>query len=616
MGFGPKAYRPDIDGLRAIAILLVVFGHAFPQRVPGGFIGVDVFFVISGYLITGIIHGEIADGSFSVRRFYARRIRRIFPALIVVLAASLVAGYFLLLPGEMIALGREVIGGAGFAANLLFYSDIGYFDAAAHTKPLLHLWSLGIEEQFYLAWPLLLLGLLRWRLSIPLGVGGVLVLSFVANVVTIWSHPDAAFYLPFTRAWELAAGALLAIRSPELGDRAKNILASTALAMLVVATAFYSARMTYPGIAASVPVIAAAALIVAQGSLPNRIILSNRAAVRIGLISYPLYLWHWPILVFSETIKGGLLSPRDLAIAVLSSFLLAHLTYRFVEAPIRFGLKRPVPALAGSMLVVASLAALALPDGLSFRLPTIIREAAAMTVSTEFMRFGQCQISASANPAFDKSCVDAKRPLVFVWGDSTAGMLAAGLRQIQGDRFGLAQFTLNSCPPLLTKPEIVPFCIETNRRIVAEVATSHPDVVIIHTIWNDFPTREMVLPTIAALRDAGARRIIWLGPVPIWQNTLPHLVVQYYRNHRTLIPERSESVGFTLETDEKIGRVIADLGVEYLSAFEELCNRDGCLTRMGDKSGDLTSADAVHLLPHASRYLASKLIDRILAGGP
>jgi peptidoglycan/LPS O-acetylase OafA/YrhL len=616
MGFGQKAYRPDVDGLRAVAVLLVVFGHAFPQRVPGGFIGVDVFFVISGYLITSIIHSEIADSRFSIKRFYARRVRRIFPALIVVLAASLVGAYFLLLPSETIALGREMIAGAGFAANLLFYSDVGYFDAAAHTKPLLHLWSLGIEEQFYLVWPLLLLGLATWRLSLRLTIGAIFVLSLAANIIIVRSHPEAAFYLPFTRAWELAAGAMIVFCAPSLSDRTKNALAAAALATLAVATAFYSAKMRYPGIAAATPVAAALALIMTQGSLPSRLFLSNRIAVWIGLISYPLYLWHWPVLVFSSVFKKAPLTSDELGAAVLASFALAYLTYRFIEAPIRFGINRPIPALAGSMLAIASVAAMALVDGFSFRLPALVREAGAMTVSTDFMRYGQCQISAAANPNFDKSCVDNRRPLIFVWGDSTAGMLAAGLRQIQGERFGLAQFTLDSCPPLLTKPEIVPFCIDTNRRIIAQVATSHPDVVVVHTIWNDWPTRETVLPTISALREAGAKRIIWVGPVPIWQDTPPHLFVQFYFDHHALIPERSQSVRFSREADQKIGRVISDLGVEYLSAFDELCNADGCLIRVGDKPDDLVSADLVHLLPHASKYLAAKLTDRILASGP
>src|ERR1700761_493240 len=180
-----QTYRPDIDGLRAIAGILVVLGHAFPQYVPGGFIGVDIFFVISGYLITGIIQNDIGDGHFSIVQFYERRVRRIFPALIVVLLATFVAGWMLLLPSEFVALGKEIVAGAGFSANLLFYSEVGYFDAAARSKPLLHLWSLGIEEQFYLVWPLLLVALARWRIASMLPLLAIFAASLVANIVIV-----------------------------------------------------------------------------------------------------------------------------------------------------------------------------------------------------------------------------------------------------------------------------------------------------------------------------------------------------------------------------------------------------------------------------------------------
>ncbi|MGY3137904.1 peptidoglycan/LPS O-acetylase OafA/YrhL [Bradyrhizobium sp. USDA 4501] len=312
MGHNYKNYRPDIDGLRAVAVSLVVLGHAFPQYVPGGFVGVDIFFVISGYLITGIIYGDIQNGSFSLATFYARRIRRIFPALIVVLIAAFIAGWQLLMPSELVALGKEIAAGAGFSANLLFYSEGGYFDAAAQTKPLLHLWSLGIEEQFYLVWPLLLWALMRWRIAAAAPLALIFIASLVANILVVRTNPEAAFYQPFTRAWELAAGALVAVCLPNGFSAARDLLGWFALAVIASVTAFYSPSMTYPGIAAVAPVAAAAALIM---SGRNRF-LSTRTAVAIGLISYPLYLWHWPILVFAASFKGRPLTLAENGLAV------------------------------------------------------------------------------------------------------------------------------------------------------------------------------------------------------------------------------------------------------------------------------------------------------------
>lgn len=201
-------YRPDIDGLRAVAVLLVVGFHAFPGRFPGGFVGVDIFFVISGYLITGILLKEMESSDFSFARFYARRVRRIFPALILVLLCCFVVGWFVLLPDEFKALGKHIFGGAAFFSNFVLLHDAGYFDAAAVRKPLLHLWSLGIEEQFYIVWPVVLFLAFQIR-RVGWMITAIFVASFLANVLTIGRNPVAAFYWPFTRAWELMSGGIL-----------------------------------------------------------------------------------------------------------------------------------------------------------------------------------------------------------------------------------------------------------------------------------------------------------------------------------------------------------------------------------------------------------------------
>ena len=228
-------YRADIDGLRALAVLAVILFHTFPNELPGGFVGVDVFFVISGYLITQIILEDLDSGSFTAASFYARRVRRIFPALIVVLIATFAFGWHYFLPMELASLGKNILASALFSANLMLLSEVGYFDVAAHLKPLLHLWSLGIEEQFYLVWPLLLWSLPRKRLLLATGV--ILSASFTLNIAMIADHPSETFYLPFTRAWELMAGAVLAQTSRK-DERHRDLFAAVGIAAIALSLFF------------------------------------------------------------------------------------------------------------------------------------------------------------------------------------------------------------------------------------------------------------------------------------------------------------------------------------------------------------------------------------------
>ena len=357
-------YRPDIDGLRAVAVLSVLGFHAFPRWVPGGFIGVDVFFAISGYLITTILLGNLASGSFGWRDFYARRVRRIFPALLVVMAATLAFGWWVLLPGEFRQLGRHLVAGAGFVSNVAFWSESGYFDTAAESKPLLHLWSLAVEEQFYIVWPPVLA--LAWRRgwSLPRVLAALALASFVVNVALLHRHPAATFYLPAARIWELAAGGLLAwarLRRPHAMARGASLMGAAGLALLALGLALIDPRRAFPGGWALLPV-AGALLCMAAGpaAWTNRRLLAARPMVWFGLISYPLYLWHWPLLSFARIVEGDTPSRGLRAAAALGAVALAWLTWRFVEQAVRRGAGRATAgALALAMAGVATLGGLA-----------------------------------------------------------------------------------------------------------------------------------------------------------------------------------------------------------------------------------------------------------------
>jgi peptidoglycan/LPS O-acetylase OafA/YrhL len=351
------SYKPYIDGLRAIAVLAVVAFHVFPNFVPGGFIGVDIFFVISGYLITKIILLSLVSEKFSFLNFFIHRIRRIFPALLLVLLFSILFGWIVLLSDEYMLLAKHIMAASTFASNFIYLGEIGYFDISAHKKVLLNLWSLAIEAQFYIAWPIILW--LSWKKKINLLIVSLLllILSFAFNIIKVRIDPTYVFYSPLTRAWELMAGCLLActqlynigsirLRYPlfrklisffrEKASLLPNIFSS--LGIFLFACGFYKINQAseFPGWWALIPVIGAF-MILASGSsaIINRYLLSNKFLVWIGLISYPLYLWHWPLLVFTNVIEEGEINYKFRLALIFLSIVLAWATYRFIEVPIR-----------------------------------------------------------------------------------------------------------------------------------------------------------------------------------------------------------------------------------------------------------------------------------------
>jgi peptidoglycan/LPS O-acetylase OafA/YrhL len=352
---GHMKYRPDIDGLRAIAVLLVVVYHAFPHALPGGFIGVDIFFVISGYLISTVLFQGIQGETFSLVDFYSRRIRRIFPALAIVLLATGVFGWFALRADELSQLGKHIAAGAGFVSNLVLWSESGYFDAAAETKPLLHLWSLGIEEQFYFFFPIILW--LAWKAKLNLLKVTVFVASasFLWNIFQYNNDTTALFYSPQTRFWELMIGAMLAyltLHPPRqlhrIGIlRSAEVRSLVGIAFIVVGVVTGGRAFAYPGVWAIFPTVGAALLISAgQTTKLNKYLLSFKPMVLIGLISYPLYLWHWPLLSYARILEGRTPSATVRVWCVIAAFVLAMITYRLIERPLRFHAQQARVALA------------------------------------------------------------------------------------------------------------------------------------------------------------------------------------------------------------------------------------------------------------------------------
>lgn len=635
-------HRTDIDGLRAIAILPVLAFHAFPRIAGGGFVGVDVFFVISGYLITAIILSDLREGRFGFPGFYARRARRIFPSLSIVLAASITAGWFILLPGPYEALGKHAAAGAGFVANLLSWREAGYFDAASATRPLLHLWSLGVEEQFYIVWPLLLYGVRR-RPALRLWIMPALAIgSFVLNARLASADAPSAFYSPLTRFWELLLGGMLAdatlVRGWRAGSRRDSepdaptrwslrhgtsppiadILGVLGFGMIAAAVFAIDRSKAFPGWWALLPSVGTVLVIAAGPSAwPNRRLLSNRPMVWIGLISFQLYLWHWPILVFLHGLEGGELSTAMRVIAIAASFPLAWLTYALIDKPIRNGRHARAKTIAAcctlAALGFAGLAVFA-GDGLPSRFPLAIRDLSAFRYDyAGAYREGTCFLRPEQDATQFRACTDSRAPAtarsVYLWGDSHAAHLYPGLEAAARGHFRLTQLTASACPPF---PGIEmdgrPHCADINAHVMERIVEERPDEVILAARWDLYDWRRRLVATIAGLQAAGVRRIFVVGPVPVWPDSLPASVYRHLgRDAFHGVPQRMQAAlePRTAALDHEMADVIAGGPAKYVSAMRILCNDDGCLVRTGPGVDSLTAWDDTHLTASGSEFLVS-----------
>jgi peptidoglycan/LPS O-acetylase OafA/YrhL len=623
--------------LRGIAVLAVLAFHTSPSHVPGGYIGVDIFFVISGFLITSIVVDGLAGGVFSFREFYVRRIRRLVPALAIVLASVWVLGWFTMLAAELEDLGAHIAAGAGFVSNLLLWNDTGYFDRAADSKPLLHLWSLGVEEQFYLLWPALLA--LAWRCGIRLS--GVVILvggaSLLLNIALAGSHPAAAFYLPSSRLWELLLGATLAIAAARAGSsrlaRAPRwlaeLLSPIGLALIVIACFTYDAETTSLVWWAILPTTGTWLILAAgEHSIVNRAVLAHPLLVFAGAISYPLYLWHWPLLTWTRVVAFDEPSAVVKAAAVAASVLLAWLTYRFLERPVRRsvadGPRLALPAALVSCLLVVMLAGLAVrtwSKELPPRFPANIQRLADYGYRyEERYRGGRCFLAPGQTSAsFADDCVDAsaaRAPLVVLWGDSHAAQLYSGLQRLQRHKqFRIAQFTGARCPPMLGYPvPEFPACPTINEFVVQRVRTLKPTTILMAADWRLYDPRYLAR-TLRTLRGASAGKILVVGSVPLWTDRLPRVLFNHFRQHPLNgIPTRlSTGLGPRYPAlEDTLQRAAAQNGADFVSAQKILCNDQGCLVRIGEQPDSLTAWDESHLTAEGSAVLVAGLSSHLV----
>jgi peptidoglycan/LPS O-acetylase OafA/YrhL len=606
------AYRADIDGLRALAVLPIVFNHASLRGFGGGYVGVDIFFVISGYLITGILLRDMATHRHTLAAFYRRRILRIMPALIAMLVPVTALCLVALLPGELIRYAKSLIATVLFGSNFVFNAESGYFEGASHTKPLLHTWSLAIEEQFYILWPLLLaLVAGRGRIVIAAAMAAISAASLAVASCQLRVDPTAAFYLLPARAGELAIGGLLAV-APGLRRMRWLREAAGAIGLLLIGYAIwkFSASTPFPGFSALVPCLGTALLI---GSGPDTLAgrgLAIAPARYVGRISYSLYLWHWPVIVLAQTWLIVPMAGWVAAGAVSGSLVLGALSYHLVETPFRRGSRtwsnRTIFLGAGAAIgsIAAMGAALIATHGLPARFTTG-EVAMAHFKDVDFeasFRRGECFLT---NP-YDKLAPGCLRiapgkPAVLLIGDSMAAHYWPGL-SAYGRRFQTLQATVAGCTPGLY-PGPSSRCERFYNGVLADwLPRSDVKTVIMGGRWQAFDMPSLDL-TLGYLTNRGVR-VILVGPPPTYQGDLPRLLVFAERRHDPGIVTRSHEEQF-FEVDAAMRAIAARRGVTYVSLTGAWCRGGQCLTRTPD--GAPLQFDYGHLTPQGSA-LAAKLI--------
>jgi peptidoglycan/LPS O-acetylase OafA/YrhL len=614
-------HRPDIDGLRALAIVPVVLYHVGAPGCFGGFVGVDVFFVISGYLITGILVRELERGGISLRDFYRRRVLRIFPALFAMLAVCAVVAWATMLPGEFSAFARSTFATALFSSNLFFWRESGYFAPAAHSIPLLHTWSLAVEEQFYLFWPLILMALPRAaRRWLPWLAVAIAAASFAAAAWQLSRDPAGAFYLIHARTWELMVGALL-VWVPErvLASRAlREAVALAGLAAILVAVKSYNQDTPFPGPAALLPVAGAAAILLAGRSGDSVVgrLLSLRPLVFLGAISFSLYLWHWPVIVFSQTVLYLEQTAAVRCAIVAVSVALAVVSWRFVETPFRRGGITSWPArlvlrraallmalfLASSSIAVA---ARGFPD--RFDAPQQAIGAYESYAGDQAYRAGSCFV-VHPEDVFDASTCLVREPgrrSLLIVGDSHAAHLWPGLHAAAGAGMSVLQATATGCRPVLTPVAAgEPSCRAFFRSLFVDWLPAHPvDVIVLAGRWQA-PDLALLAPTIAQLQGYAAR-IVVVGPVPQYAASLPRLLVKALRSNDTASVAKG-LVRAEFALDAQMRTLVSHSPAQYFSMIEDLCHDGSCRTYAA--AGIPMQFDYGHFTVEGSRVAGADLM--------
>lgn len=620
-GAGPRPrFRPDIEGLRAVAVLPVLAYHVSPSMAPGGFVGVDVFFVISGYLISQLLCADIEQNRFSVVGFYERRIRRIFPALMAMLAVTFILGWRYCLPEELTNLAHSTMAAALSVSNIYFWMSSGYFSGDELSKPLLHTWSLAVEEQFYLVWPLFLFAGRRYfnRWLIPL-TWLVASISFGVACFGAFYFANQTFFAPYTRLWELAAGGLLAMSAlPETSRPVlRNVLASTGFGLIVGSVFLIRSTMPFPGLLA-LPPVAGAGLIILAGrggdSLVYRV-LALKPIAFIGAISYSLYLWHWPINTFQRNyaFMGGYDSWLNKVLICVVSIAVAAFSWRFIEQPFRQGRARPSNRLLLKMAasttasIVGAAALASARDGLPSRFSAAELNTVQhlVQVSDSAWRPHRCFLfepRVDTKLAPECLAIVKERKNILLLGDSHAAQLWMGMRTVF-DQVNWLQATASDCLPTIVHRigERIT-CTEVMDDVMRNfLVREHVDHVLLVARW-----KASSLDNVAATLDwmkANHIAVTLVGPTALYDAPIPRLVISAMRaSDPSLLARHMDTSMMAL--DAQMRKLADDRGIPYISILQLQCTRAPCADGPWPEL-----SDQEHFNTRGARIIAEKIRD-------
>jgi peptidoglycan/LPS O-acetylase OafA/YrhL len=633
-------YRPDIDGLRAVAVMLVLLFHLEISMFSGGFVGVDVFFVISGFLITGKIVSDLNKGQFSLIDFYLARTRRIVPALMVTVISTFLVAGFIYSPAALKELSESAFSALASVSNVYFWMTSGYFDAAAETKALLHTWSLGVEEQFYLVWPLLLVGAFKRQLVQPIILAGIVLASTVVAELMLVSDASGAYFLLPARFGELALGGLVAVM-PERAYSKRLVETGFlgGLLFVVLPALVYTQETHFPGASALIPCLGAAALIYFGKASGAAFLLANRPFVAVGKISYSLYLVHWPVIVLTKYYLMRPLSDGETLVASFVIVVLAFISYRYVEKPFRettgAGFRFPTKRLLVSLGTILGIAIFplgwAVTDGMVWRNPATLGDLQFLgqpkKFHAEYYGGRGCDIPRCETQP------NQRKPIAYVWGDSHARALVEGLRT-EVPEINFIVYAPSAC--LLVSETYITgrgsaFCPDA-RRLAFEELKKLPAPVFIHQSWPghvDLPVYRSadpsaVLDTLGTVKFArfvvdqaevihklSGQPVLVIGAVPMSGMTVSPVDCVTRPVRPDVGCDQIEKSNHLIDSRAKLNdglRPIVASGVSFLDPFDHLCDALNC--KNFTTEGKPVYSDRGHLSIWGSRLLVSKMRDQ------
>ncbi|EOT8832004.1 acyltransferase family protein [Escherichia fergusonii] len=605
-----KKFRLDINGLRAFAVLSVVLYHFGVPYVSGGFVGVDVFFVISGFLMTGIVLERVDHKG--VLDFYIARFLRIVPALVVVVLALMIFGLFALSTNEFEILSKNAISSLLFYSNNYYAIHSSYFDPSSEFNFLLHTWSLSAEWQFYIIYPLLVIAIKKLRLPVGIILSVIFAISLAITLMRVTGTREDIFYLLPTRAWEMLAGGLVYMASvryklPEWLRHCDGY----GIALIVVAVVMLKSNGYWPSYSTLAPVIGTIIIILSNDQ--SSILTSNKISQWAGKVSYSVYLWHWPIVVAMKY-YGIEFSAINIFLGVTASFIFGDVSYKVIENTLR---KREKLKLNLSIfLTVLSLCFFVmLTKGVSFRFSDTLKQVVEYRMDNTSWRPDICFLNPEQDYSSFSKCPDTMTEKSFVvWGDSHSAHLIPGLRSVFGSKLNITQRTASLCPPLigLDMGGVRPHCRKINDTVSKEIADAKPNTVLLSAIWPVYPMRNYLPDTIKFLKDNGVKNIIVVGPFPIWKKTMIDTIEEIGINAGRTVPwDMTDETRNLRDNDKYLRNLSKDNKFTYVSPLDAMCTDSYCKAIVGHKTAYPIQYDNAHLTPEGAKWFIGKVENQI-----